>query len=178
MHMHKWMPSSRHNMMNDNMQMFIFFLSRIDVILGLILKVLMNFIDSNKCQQFSTYFSISFHFFLLHIFQNPSEIPKTNFQCKGRPAGYYADIEAGEFQPKDLLVFCFLFFVFFFQINAWIFDGAHINCIANFLILFLFLFVSKSTTSTNFSTLFALLATRIERRHRLSGKFESEHNFR
>lgn len=39
-----------------------------------------------------------FHFcFSLSVFlQNPSQIPKTNFQCKGRPAGYYADIEAGE----------------------------------------------------------------------------------
>ncbi|XP_055301811.1 mucin-2-like [Sitodiplosis mosellana] len=29
------------------------------------------------------------------LFSNPSQIPKTNFHCKGRPAGYYADVEAG-----------------------------------------------------------------------------------
>lgn len=43
--------------------------------------------------------SLNFEFHVLFIFlsfQNPSQIPKTNFHCKGRPAGYYADIEAGE----------------------------------------------------------------------------------
>ncbi|XP_031633705.1 mucin-2 [Contarinia nasturtii] len=29
------------------------------------------------------------------LFSNPSQIPKTNFNCKGRPAGYYADVQAG-----------------------------------------------------------------------------------
>lgn len=43
--------------------------------------------------------SIKCQYFL--YFQNPSQIPKTNFQCKGRPAGYYADVEAGEYHSDQ-----------------------------------------------------------------------------
>lgn len=52
---------------------------------------------------FICYWIISCFFIVWFFLQNLNRIPKTQFQCKGRPAGYYADVQAGEHIWQSIL---------------------------------------------------------------------------